>query len=62
MKKLIALTTLAPLPAFAHSGHDAALSGVAHYVFSPLHGLGVVALAGVVALLLRRADRRKDDA
>ncbi|MBS8227965.1 hypothetical protein [Vannielia litorea] len=56
-------TTLAALtlaaPALAHPGHDAALTGAAHYAFSPLHGLGIIALALGLGLLrwLRRGGR-----
>ena len=36
--------------ALAHPGHDPALPAdtAAHWLFSPLHGLGVVALAAVL--------------
>ncbi|WP_425101325.1 hypothetical protein [Tropicibacter sp. S64] len=62
MKKLAILSTILATPLMAHPGHDAALTGAAHYAFSPIHGLGVLVLAGAVALVLRRGDRRKDDA
>ena len=58
MKRLAVLTAILASPAMAHTGHDAGLTGVAHYAFSPVHGLGVIALAGVVAFALRRVDRR----
>ena len=48
MKKTTIITYLAwTMAAAAHPGHDAALpaDSVAHWLFSPLHGLGVVALA-----------------
>lgn len=54
MKKLAVLASLVATPVLAHPGHDAALSGASHWVFSPIHGLGVIALACVVAVLRRR--------
>lgn len=39
-------------PVLAHPGHDAALQGAAHYAFSPVHGLGVIAAAGLAALVV----------
>ena len=43
-------------PVVAHPGHDEALTGAAHYALSPAHGLAVIALIGVVALVLRRKN------
>ncbi len=54
MKKLAIFASLTATPVLAHPGHDAALSGVAHWAFSPLHGLGVIVLACLIALLRRR--------
>ncbi|OUD10244.1 hypothetical protein BVC71_01650 [Marivivens niveibacter] len=49
MKKIAtSILMLSATSAAAHSGHDAALSGVAHWTLSPLHGLGVIALAAVL--------------
>ena len=50
MKKLAtALLTLSATTAVAHTGHDTALcDGIAHWTLSPLHGLGVIALAAVL--------------
>ncbi len=42
----------------AHTGHDAALSGASHWVLSPMHGLGLIAVAGVLYAL--RTARRKE--
>lgn len=42
----------------AHTGHDAALSGASHWVLSPMHGLGLIAVAGVLYTL--RTARRKE--
>ncbi|MBT9384210.1 hypothetical protein KM176_10095 [Pseudooceanicola sp. CBS1P-1] len=48
---------LAAGAASAHPGHDPALSGAAHWVFSPAHGLGLLALAGGLALSALRPRR-----
>jgi hypothetical protein len=62
MKKLafaVTFASLAAAPVLAHTGHDPVLgNGVAHWLFSPLHGVGVLALAGVLFGL--RALRRKE--
>ncbi|PRY87713.1 DUF6732 family protein [Donghicola tyrosinivorans] len=42
----------------AHTGHDAALSGASHWLLSPMHGLGLIAVAGVLYTL--RTARRKE--
>lgn len=42
----------------AHTGHDAALSGASHWLLSPMHGLGLIAAAGVLYSL--RTARRKE--
>lgn len=42
----------------AHTGHDAALSGASHWLLSPMHGLGLIAVAGVLYVL--RTARRKE--
>lgn len=55
MKKLAVFASLVATPVLAHPGHDAALSGATHWVFSPMHGLGVIALVCVVSALRRRA-------
>jgi len=44
--------------ALAHPGHDAALrEGVSHWLFSPQHGLAVIAVAAVA--LVVHAARQK---
>jgi hypothetical protein len=62
MKKLafaVTLASLAAAPVMAHTGHDPVLgNGVAHWLLSPLHGVGVMALAG--ALFGLRTLRRKE--
>ena len=61
MKKTAILIYLASAAsALAHPGHDPALpaESLAHYIFTPTHGLGLVALAGVVALVLHRLAGR----
>lgn len=62
MKKLafaVIFASLAAAPVLAHTGHDPVLgNGVAHWLFSPIHGVGVLALAGVLCGL--RALRRKE--
>ncbi|EAU46678.1 MULTISPECIES: hypothetical protein [Salipiger] len=60
MKKALAFWLASASAAFAHAGHDAALpaDGAAHWLLSPLHGLGVLALAGILWMVLRA--RRKE--
>ena len=58
MKKLAAVFVLLGSAASAHPGHDAALTGVAHWTLSPLHGLGLIALA--LALFGYRTYRAKE--
>ena len=60
MKKALAFWLASASAAFAHAGHDAALpaDGAAHWLLSPLHGLGVVALVGILWLVIRA--RRKE--
>jgi hypothetical protein len=55
MKRITTLTlaVMAASPVLAHPGHDAALTGAAHYAFSPIHGFGVIALAAGLALVTR---------
>ncbi len=56
MKHAIAVYMATAGAALAHPGHGA-LEGAAHWVLSPLHGLGLVVLAGVVwALQARRKE------
>jgi hypothetical protein len=63
MKKTAILIYLASaMAAVAHPGHDAALptESAAHWLFSPLHGVGVIALAGIVMLVLRLSGKWSD--
>ncbi|ANT59515.1 hypothetical protein AYJ57_03520 [Salipiger sp. CCB-MM3] len=59
MKKAILIWAASASVAAAHPGHDAALpaDGAAHWLLSPLHGLGVLALAGVLVWRLYAARR-----
>lgn len=56
MKRIVtALTGLTlATPVVAHTGHDAALVGAAHFLLSPVHGLMVIGAAVLVAQVLRR--------
>ncbi|MBY6003084.1 hypothetical protein KUV62_04145 [Salipiger bermudensis] len=60
MKQAIAFWLASASAAFAHSGHDAALpaDSAAHWLLSPLHGLGVLALAVILWAVIRA--RRKE--
>lgn len=60
MKKTAILIYLASgVSAAAHSGHDPALpaDSMAHWLFAPVHGLGVIALAGAVLLTLHLRNK-----
>ena len=61
MKKLAILTYLAiSTAALAHPGHGAALpdEGAAHWLLSPAHGLGLIALAAVLWAVRHHRGRR----
>lgn len=63
MKKTAILIYLASaMVAVADPGHDAALpaDSAAHWLFSPVHGLGAIALAGIVMLVLRLSGKWSD--
>lgn len=58
MKYAIPALFLSATAAAAHTGHDAALNGAAHWVLSPMHGLGLIAVAGLLYTL--RSARQKE--
>ncbi len=54
MKKILsAPATLIPAIAMAHPGHGPINQGLAHYLLSPIHLLGVVAGLMLVVVLYR---------
>jgi len=54
MKKLIAASAiLLPAITLAHPGHGAINDGLAHYLLSPIHLIGVAAGIALVAVLYR---------
>lgn len=61
MKKTTFFIYLASaMTALAHPGHDTALpaESAAHWLFSPVHGLGVFTLAAIAALVGRALRER----
>ncbi|EIE50140.1 hypothetical protein AL036_02245 [Salipiger aestuarii] len=58
MKYAISAFLLTASAAMAHEGHDAALGdGAAHWLLSPLHGVGVLALGAVLLLVIRARNK-----
>ncbi|EPX76312.1 DUF6732 family protein [Salipiger mucosus] len=48
MKQSFVIWLATATAAAAHPGHDAPLTGASHWLLSPLHGAGVIALAGAL--------------
>lgn len=60
MKTLTALLgILTPMISFAHSGHGPVDDGLAHYLLSPLHLIGVLAVAIVGIGIYKYVNREK---
>lgn len=58
MKYAFPAFLLTATAAMAHDGHDAALGGgAAHWLLSPLHGVGVLAVAAVLWLVIRARNK-----
>ncbi len=58
---LIAATVL-PGVLFAHAGHGPIENGLAHYIFSPIHIIGVLAVATVVFAIYKYSVRKNRNA